>query len=80
MTLPFNFLDKFDLVGSTTHQIYLTGVLLLCWTLFFLAVNRLVKLPNMTAKQANDTKNRIVSIVHGLLTLLMSIYVFYFSQ
>lgn len=69
----FNFISKFDLVGSPFDQLTLTIFFLLAWTVFFVLVNNLVKLPNMAVKQSNDTKNRIVSIVHGLLTFVMSI-------
>jgi hypothetical protein len=41
--------------------------------MLFLLVNSLVILPKMRLKQANDTKNRIVSIVHGLVTLFKSV-------
>jgi hypothetical protein len=75
----FNFISKFDLVGSPFDQLTLTIFFLLAWTVFFVLVNNLVKLPNMAVKQSNDTKNRIVSIVHGLLTFVMSIEVILLS-
>jgi hypothetical protein len=70
---------KFDLVNSTFDQLSMTAILIAAWTILFLLINSLVKLPNMKLKQANDTKNRIVSIMHGLLTLFMSVYIILLS-
>jgi hypothetical protein len=74
-----NFMAKFDLVDSTFDQLAMTAIMIVIWTMLFLLVNTLVTLPKMRVKQANDTRNRIVSIVHGLLTLLMSVYIIFLS-
>jgi hypothetical protein len=37
------------------------------WTLLFLFVNYTVKLSHLGAEKENDTKNRIISIIHGIL-------------
>ena len=74
----FNFTSEFDLVNSTFDQLLLIGILLLGWAIVFLLVNQ-VQLPNMAVKQLNDTKNRIVSIIHGLLTFIMSTWIIFFA-
>lgn len=71
---------KFDLVNSTTDQLTITAILTLAWALLFLVVNNLVQLKGLTVKQSDDTKNRIVSIVHGLLTFVLSLWVFTYDS
>lgn len=51
---------------NTTDKV-LYGLLVLgIWTLIFWFVNRTVRI-NISRKKLDDTKNRIVSIIHGLL-------------
>lgn len=37
------------------------------WTLVYLFVNYTIKLSHLGVQRENDTKNRIISIIHGIL-------------
>ncbi len=50
---------KYKLIVTTG----ITGL----WALLFLFVNYTVKLSHLGIQKENDTKNRIISIIHGIL-------------
>lgn len=51
---------------NTTDKVLYGLLVLSIWTLIFWFVNRTVRI-NISRKKLDDTKNRIVSIIHGLL-------------
>ena len=53
---------------NSNSQIIITIVLLLFWSALYALVNYTCQLKSLSQKDANDTKNRIVSIVHGVVS------------
>lgn len=69
---PITDFFNMDLVNTGTNIIKMTLICLAAWTYFFFMVEWLVHFPSLDLKKSNDTKNRIVSMVHGLTTFALS--------
>ncbi len=74
VTTVNNFFANLDIVNSGADQIKLTVIFTVLWTYLFFIIQYTVRLPKLDKHNRNDTKNRLVSIVHGLLTFYMSAY------
>jgi hypothetical protein len=59
----------------TDQRIYLFCAATAAWTALFLLVNYTVKAKGVKKRELDDIKNRIISIHHGLFSLLASAYV-----
>lgn len=53
--------------------------MIVLWTYLFFIVEYTMKFPKLSKRKQNDTKNRVVSMVHGMLTLCLSIYSLFLS-
>lgn len=65
---------------SGYNMFKMTVVCLVAWTYFFFMVEWLVHFPRLDLKSSNDIKNRIVSIVHGLSTFILSFKCLFFEE
>lgn len=79
LSTVLDYLRQLDVVHSGYDQIKLTAILLVLWTYLFFIVEYTFKFPKISKQKSNDTKNRVVSIVHGLLTLCLSTYSLFLS-
>lgn len=59
-------IEHYLLMDIKYKLIYTAGITGL-WTLVFLFVNYTVKLSYLGVQKENDTKNRTISIIHGIL-------------
>lgn len=67
--MDLDFTDDFELQAKAFFLLELS------WVFLFFFVNKAIKFPQLdTEYKANDTKNRLISIVHGLLLLVLSAY------
>jgi hypothetical protein len=61
-----------DIVANDHHKLFLCTVLVLCWSVIYTVVNLSFNFKTLNKKKSDDTKNRIVSIAHGILTFWMA--------
>ena len=59
---------------NSTSQIIFTIIFLIFWSILYTIVNNLCKFKSLSTKDANDVKNRIVSIVHGVASFWLATY------
>lgn len=57
-----------SLATDSNSQIIFTVGLLVFWSALYTVVNYSCHLKTLSERDANDTKNRIVSIVHGVVS------------
>lgn len=69
-----------DLVNSPLEQGIMVAILTVCWAILCILVEKSVKLPKLEKRLQHDVKNRIVSLVHGILTFIMSCRIYAFSE
>ena len=62
------------LATNPNSQIVFTIGLLVFWSTLYAIVNYAFHLKTLSQKDANDTKNRIVSIVHGVVSFWCATY------
>ena len=46
------------------------------WAILYTIINHGLTFKQLSKKKSNDTKNRIVSITHGLITFIWSCYLY----
>ena len=66
---------ELDLINNSSDQIKFFISTLIVWTGIFLFVEKKFHFKSLTKKVSDDTKNRIVSIVHGVFTFWMATYI-----
>lgn len=57
-----------SLATNSSSQILFTFVFLVFWSILYTAVNYAFNFKSLLEKDSNDVKNRIISIVHGVLS------------
>lgn len=73
-------LFNLDLVNSRLEQGIMVAILTVGWTILCILVEKFVKLPDMQKRLQHDVKNRIVSLVHGILTFILACKLYAFSD
>jgi hypothetical protein len=68
-----------DLILSSEYYVLFVWSLL-CWIILFLIVHFFVQVNLERKKDVNDTKNRIISIIHASLIFWMALYDFVYNQ
>ena len=63
--------QHFDIVHNTQDQLIVFTVLTVNWFLLYAIVHNTFASTQLKPKLILDTKNRIVSIVHGVLSFIM---------
>ena len=66
--------QAFDLVNSHEDQLKVFGILTFNWFLLYFIVHNTFYSTKLNHSLTLDTKNRIVSIVHGILSFVMASY------
>ena len=66
-----------DLVNNLQQQISCVLVLFVAWVVFYVVVDQTLNTKGLSRKKELDTKNRIVSIVHGLVTFILGMTQFF---
>lgn len=64
----------FDLVQDRYDQARFTVYTFLVWACIYIIIEKKVQFKNVSKALSNDTKNRIVSIIHGIVAFWGSIY------
>lgn len=59
---------------SSNSQIIFTVIFLIFWSILYAVVNYTCNFKSLSTKDANDVKNRIVSIVHGIASFWFASY------
>ena len=63
--------QHYDIVHNTQHQLFVFTILIINWFLLYAIVHNTFTSTQLKPKLVLDTKNRIVSIVHGVLSFIM---------
>lgn len=59
---------------NSNSQILFTIIFLIFWSVLYTIVNYACNFKSLSVKNANDVKNRIVSIVHGIVSFWLATY------
>lgn len=66
---------------DTKHKIQLLLIMTAIWTIIYTAIHLLYKPKHKLSKKVIlDTKNRFVSIIHGVASFIMASYCFIFNE
>lgn len=66
-----------SLTKKLSSKIILLVIFTIAWTLLYAIINYAFKFKGLSEKNSNDVKNRMVSIVHGVITFWVSAYFFF---
>ena len=67
------------LSANSNSQIVFTLAFLIFWSILYTMVNYTCQFKSLSIKDSNDTKNRIISIVHGVVSFWFAADQFLFS-
>lgn len=59
---------------DSNSQIIFTLIFLVFWSVLYTIVNHACDFKSLSVKDSNDVKNRIVSIVHGVISFWFATY------
>lgn len=65
---------SYDLVNDRYNQARLFLYSLLIWAFIFIVIEKKVNFKSISKPLSNDIKNRLVSIIHGLMAFWGSVY------